>query len=274
LEYLKRYLILNGKTKIFEIVKDAKCDLKFSSTYSQKLEAIDKSIKRRWDAFGAEITFHVPVYDEESKITDEVKLALLRCCNECLEEERGYDILDIKFMPLLEDQSPIADLKRTISDLSADFLNIVMSPDMKRKGRLMAEVYLYLYYVENSLRFFIGNVSKSKFGDDYFEHLNLNKEIKHVLKKRKAKEENNKWLGLRGNSDLFYLDFGHLSVIIRNNPDIFKNYFPNDHWLKVKIDELKECRNLVAHNSFVDDHTRDVIKTNYISILKQIAEKE
>ncbi len=278
-KYLKKYLILNDKTKIFEIIKDAKCYLKCSSTYSQKLEAFDKSIERRWDAFGAEIAFHVQVSsDEEIKITDDIKLNLLRCCNECLEDERGYDILDIKFMPLMEEVSPIADLKHIVSELSVDsvksayFVNSIMTPDIKRKGRQMAEVYLDLYYVENSLRLFIEKVSKSNFGDSYFEHLRLNKETKHALQVRKAEEQKNRWLGLRGTSDLFYLDFGHLGAIIRNNPDVFKDYFPDDHWLNVKIDELKNCRNLVAHNSFVNEHLRNVIKTNYISILKQIAE--
>jgi hypothetical protein len=33
---------------------------------------------------------------------------------------------------------------------------------------------------------------------------------------------------------------------------------------------MADCRNLVAHNSFIEEHGRNVIKTNYVSILRQL----
>lgn len=55
-----------------------------------------------------------------------------------------------------------------------------------------------------------------------------------------------------------------------NNWDLFKDYFPDQNWITTKIREMADCRNLVAHNSFIDNHGRDVLKTDYVSILKQI----
>ncbi|MBI5680943.1 MAG: hypothetical protein HZC47_08625 [Methanobacterium sp.] len=272
LEFLKRYLDLNGKNELFGIVKDSKCDLKCLTVYSQNFEAFDKSLERRWDAFGAEITFHVPMAsDKKYEITDNVKIDLLRCCNDCLDDERGFDILNINFMPLMGKLSPIEELKRTVSEFSVD-LNGILPPEMKKKGREMAELYLYLYYVENSLRLFIENIAKNEFGDNYFDQLSGNTSINKNVDGRKQKENKNKWLGVRGDSDLFYLDFGDLNKIIVNNWDVFKQYFPDQSWITTKIKEMEDCRHLVAHNSFVDDHGRTVIKTNYISILKQLNE--
>ena len=81
----------------------------------------------------------------------------------------------------------------------------------------------------------------------------------------------NQWISIRGNSELFYLDFKELSTLIVNNWDFFKEYFPDQHWLNVKVDELGNCRNLIAHNSYVSSMERDVIRLNYNQILKQIA---
>jgi hypothetical protein len=52
---------------------------------------------------------------------------------------------------------------------------------------------------------------------------------------------------------------------------LFKPYFPQQSWIATKIDELGNCRNLVAHNSYLGKHERDVIRVNFNSIIKQIS---
>jgi len=134
----------------------------------------------------------------------------------------------------------------------------------------MAQVYLCLYCVENSLRSFIELVARDKLGDDYFDQLTLNKDIKEKIASRKTQESTNRWLRLRGDSEIFYLNFEDLGTIIRNNWNIFSKYFPNQNWITTKIEDLAKCRNLVAHNSFVGDHERDLIRVYYTSILRQL----
>lgn len=53
----------------------------------------------------------------------------------------------------------------------------------------MAEVYFYLYCIENSLRLFIEKVALNKLGENYFEKLQINSNIEKNIKGRKRKEE-------------------------------------------------------------------------------------
>ena len=98
----------------------------------------------------------------------------------------------------------------------------------------------------------------------------MSNELKRKVTTRIEQEQKNKWLSVRGDPELFYLDFKDLGAIIQNNWDLFAPYFPDQIWILSKINELAECRNLVAHNSVIGDHERDVIRVNFNSILKQL----
>jgi hypothetical protein len=75
---------------------------------------------------------------------------------------------------------------------------------------------------------------------------------------------------VRGDSDLFYLDFKDLGTIILNNWELFRVYFPDQSWISAKMNELYSCRNLVAHNSYIGAHERDLIRVYFRSIIKQL----
>ncbi|CAH1213252.1 hypothetical protein PAECIP111893_03655 [Paenibacillus plantiphilus] len=82
------------------------------------------------------------------------------------------------------------------------------------------------------------------------------------LDQRISDANSKKWLSVRGDSKLFYLDFKDLATIINNNWDIFKDYFPSQDFIIPKIKEMADCRNLIAHNSLIDETERNVIKTS------------
>ena len=46
----------------------------------------------------------------------------------------------------------------------------------------MAEVYLYLYCMENSLRLFIENTAQKGYGTDWFKKLHISKSIRNNIK--------------------------------------------------------------------------------------------
>lgn len=71
---------------------------------------------------------------------------------------------------------------------------------------------------------------------------------------------------------MFYLDIEDLGKIIQNNWELFKNFFPEQHWITQKIKEIQDIRNLVAHNSYVGETERNLLKSYYNQILKQIIE--
>jgi hypothetical protein len=188
-------------------------------------------------------------------------------------KETGYDIQNVDIAPMLDDisidvtlTSDLDEIQNSISNQTIQFL----PNDVKEKGKEMSEVYTYLYCVENSLRLFIERVFTEKVGSDYLTKITIPNTVKKSIQVRKEAEQKNQWISIRGNSELFYLDFKDLAILIVNNWDFFKEYFPDQHWLNVKIDELGNCRNLIAHNSYVSSLERDVIRLNYNQILKQI----
>jgi hypothetical protein len=118
---------------------------------------------------------------------------------------------------------------------------------------------------------FLEKIAKENYGDNFFSSLNTNKDVKEKYEVRKKDERKNQWLRIRGNSEIFYLDFDDIGYIIRNNWEIFKTYFPSQQWIVPKIDELSKCRNLVAHNSYIGKDERDLIRVYFNAILRQIS---
>ena len=165
----------------------------------------------------------------------------------------------------------ILELERTTNTISSQIIKDILPEDVKIKGYHMAEVYTYLYAVENSLRLFIEKVCKNKYGDTYFAQIAVPRSLRDTLQSRKENAENRKWLSIRGN-ELFYLDFKDLGSLIDNNWDLFSTYFPNRDFIIPKLNEMADCRNLIAHNSYIGDTERDLMKTYYTVILKQISE--
>ena len=256
-------LKLKQKTEFIQVLQNAKCNFVASQIYSNQ----------RWDAYGLSIYFYVPIesLDEaESLKNDE----LVSYCNEIIPKENGYDVISINFQPRIPDsinkKSLTKDLQDTINSLSPEIVEQFLTEDIRQKGKEMSECYFYLYCVENTLRSFIEDIATKNFGDNCFESLEVRKSIQDNLKMRKTDELTNKWKRIRGDKELYYLDFKDLCVLIRSNWKLFQKYFPNLPWIETKINELAECRNLIAHNSYLGDHEKDVIRTNFNSILKQL----
>jgi ribonucleotide reductase alpha subunit len=189
-------------------------------------------------------------------------------------KERGFDIMNIEISPKLQGADAYNSLVNDLEIISnnVDYQSIQTLPtDIKDKGVEMAEVYLYLYCIENTIRIFIENVCKAKYGENYFQSIVVSNSVRNSINTRKNEEQKNLWLSFRrGSSDLFYLDFSDLSAIITNNWDLFKQYFPEQAWISTKLTEMSKCRNLIAHNSYVGQHEKELMRLYYHSILKQI----
>lgn len=154
---------------------------------------------------------------------------------------------------------------------TVDILNTILPQDIINKGTEMSEVYILLYCIENSLRIFIHKCCRDKFGDNCLDEIKLTTDLNNTIRNRKASEVKNNWLPVRGDNILFYLDLPDLGKVIQLNWDIFKNYFPDQTWILGKIDEISECRNFIAHNSYIGDDEKDLLSVDYKQILKQIS---
>ena len=144
--------------------------------------------------------------------------------------------------------------------------------DIIKKAKEMAEVYVLIYCIENSLRMFIKYICTHQYGDNYIDKIQISERFREKIRGRKVYAEKNKWLPIRGEDDLFYLDIEDLGKIIQNNWELFKSFFPDQHWITQKIKEIQDIRNLVAHNSYVGETERNLLKVYYKQILKQIVE--
>ncbi len=229
----------------------------------------------RNDALAAYITFFVNPNYLDYLNTEENKKVLEKICTALIPSNVGFDIKSVSFsMDLTKDfeleDDLIADLEHNANLISHKIIRELLPEDIRVKGYHMAEAYTYLYSVENSLRLFIEKVSKEKYGENYFSSLTITKSLQRTIDERKKNADAQKWLSVRG-TELYYLDFKDLGSIIDNNWEIFKNYFPTQEFILAKLNDMAECRNKIAHNSYINDIERNLIKTYYNVILKQIA---
>jgi hypothetical protein len=248
---------------IANILKNGKCNIYVTDSFSYV----------RWNGLKTNINFYVSI-DEVDLIDDISKQKLLEICKKIMPAETGLDVMKVNISPLVEDiqieESLTDDLVKCINTSETNILRQILPNDIIEKGKEMTEIYHYLYCVENSLRIFIENILRDKYGDDFLSNIQLNRSIRENITSRQQQDQKNKWIRIRGDSEVFYLDFKDLGSIIQNNWDLFKTYFPNQNWILLKIGELTECRNLVAHNSYIGEHEKDVIRVNYHSIIKQL----
>ncbi|WP_270567715.1 Swt1 family HEPN domain-containing protein [Clostridium beijerinckii] len=258
---------------IFELKRNSKFDiihlLKGASISIEEGGASYYDGGGRWNARATYITFLINPVNIDYLDTDEVKNELVSICNKLIPAEVGYDVKSVSFtIDLVKDydleDDLILDLEEKTNRISSKIIGELLPQDIKEKGYYMSEIYTYLYSVENSLRLFIIKVG----GDS----LVLSTALRNTIDGRKKNEIENKWLSIRGNEDIFYLDFKDLATIIDLNWKIFKKYFPDQGFIIPKIKEMAECRNHIAHNSYIEKEECNLIKTYYSVILKQISE--
>lgn len=233
----------------------------------------------RWgrsDALAAYVTFFVNPEYLEILDTKENKDLLDTICSGLIPPDVGFDIKSVSFhMDLTKDfeleDDLIFDLENNVNSKAYKIMGELLPEDIRTKGYQMAEAYTYLYSVENSLRLFIEKVAKETYGENYFSQLAIPRNLQRTILERQKNDDSNKWLSVRG-TELFYLDFKDLGAVINNNWDIFKDYFPSQDFILPKLNDMAECRNKIAHNSYVDDIERNLMKTYYNVILRQISD--
>jgi len=259
---LKIYLQSKNETKLLELIKGSKFSLNSYDNYSRYHGGV------RWDAFAAIATFALPA-DKIGEIDDQMKNRLKTYCNDTMPPDAGYDVTSVVISPkIVSDEGDSLSLEEDLAEITDNILDstgISFPHDLYEKGKEMAEVYLYLYHIENTLRIFIEEKGNG--------NLEYTRELKRRIQKKKEIEEKNQWKSFKAGSDIFYLDFVELADLIANNWTIFKDYFPDLDWIKTKIKEMGQCRNPIAHNGYIGDHEKKLLRLYYRGILRQISKK-
>lgn len=246
------------KNKLQRFFDAGRCEVINTGKYSGK----------RWDALGLNINIFIPI-DRYLEFSNDVLLKniISRACEQVLPASIGFDILDVSISPQLNTIEPpcaIDEIEKDVTDKRFLDLNY----DLIKKGKQMAKAYITLYALENHLREFIHNILTEKIGVDYSEA--ISPKLRKSIEKLKEKERNKKWLPLRGDNELYYLDFNELSDLIIFNWEHFQDIIPDQQWINVKIDEMYNIRCLIAHNSYISDENFVLLDITTKQILKQI----
>lgn len=146
-----------------------------------------------------------------------------------------------------------------------------LDEELVAKSRRMSLVYTAICAFENSVREFVAKKLLEEKGENWWE-LCVKKEIRDKAEARKKAEKDVRWLTARGDSMIYYTEFGDLiSIIARpENWVFFEIHIGVVDWAKQIITTLEKSRNIIMHSGelaptdierigmFIRDWTRQV----------------
>jgi hypothetical protein len=114
-------------------------------------------------------------------------------------------------------------------------------------ARKMAWGYVAIAAFENSARQLIEQRLLEKKGASWWTEA-VSEGVRNKAEKRREEEEQIRWHGSRGTSNLSYVELGDLSSIINGNIDAFKPLIPSVEWARTIFSAIERSRNVVMHS--------------------------
>lgn len=222
-----------------------------------------------WNKLGIVVYLNIPiqVYIGIESQKDTLESHLMEICNKVIPTVAGYSVEEVVISSILgATKDPIEEIMKIVPD--DNYLSI--SNDLIEKGKRMANAYVALYALENHIRNYIDTKLTEKIGADYIISIAIPKKLKQGIETRKSQEQSKKWLPLRGDNDLYYLDFIDLADVIANNWDYFKDDIPSQEWIKIKMQDVYDIRCLIAHNSYISDDNIQLLESTTKQIISQL----
>jgi len=156
----------------------------------------------------------------------------------------------------LRDTGIYSEIKETISNEESISLDD-FSMNIRINAIKMSSIYTAFFCFENSVRELVSSRLKERYGNDWWNSCAPQK-VKTKVDTRKKKEATNRWHDPRGAEEIYYADFGDLSDIIINKWNDFEDFFPDQDWIRNRLSDLENSRNVIAHNSLLSE--RDIIR--------------
>lgn len=110
----------------------------------------------------------------------------------------------------------------------------------------MASAYRVLFVLENHLRSFVEKRLRESFGTAYWAD-GISKNQQRNVDGFKDKESKHPWQVSTTKSNMEYLQFTDLLRIIKTNQEVFREVFSDIEQIELRLNELEEIRNAVAH---------------------------
>ena len=148
--------------------------------------------------------------------------------------------------------------------LSGKFINILS---------LNVDAYIEVFSIENYLRAYILVKYENKYkAKDLIELFKVNTKIQNKAYSRKSDDDKNGWTEPRGRTLLSYLDFDDLKILIIQNDNwlLFEKDFPSQDFIKIRLQELYQIRNKIAHNANITQQEFDMLKMYSTQIYTQL----
>ena len=160
--------------------------------------------------------------------------------------------------------------------MGKDFVyeDILLTKTKLKEMAEMAEIYPYLYILENSIIEFIDKVMISQIGVNWWE-LQAPKYLRKDVQDRMADDKKDSWHQRRGARPIDYLDLKDLPRLVNKLvrvivPDII----PSLEWFKGLVDEVYKSRCVVCHMNPLDKNNINAVKVRFNHWQKQIKEKQ
>ena len=131
-------------------------------------------------------------------------------------------------------------------------------------------MFQLIFVCENILRLFLIQILNE---NSYSSVMKIAiRKLTNKIEKRKSEEENQNYLPIRGDHDIYYLDLIDLKkIIIHLWSSCFEDKFQDQTWIISRINSLYIIRNRVAHNSgFLTKDELKSVETYSREIIKQI----
>ena len=123
---------------------------------------------------------------------------------------------------------------------------------LRRQAMRALPVYLAFFCLENSIRGLVVERLEETHGSDWWEKC-ASTQMKTKVEGRRTKEGRDRWHINRGESEIYYTDFGDLSSLIQNKWVDFADLFPDQNWVLSRLTELEASRNIIAHSNSLDE---------------------
>jgi len=122
-----------------------------------------------------------------------------------------------------------------------------LDPIYIKEAQKMSSVFILISAFENMVRDFIKKVLLESVGEDWW-NTKVPEKIRKSVEIRKKDEQRNRWHNVRGGSEIHYIDFGDLALVIENNFEHFEMHIPSIDWVRQIFSSLEKSRNVLMHS--------------------------
>jgi len=147
----------------------------------------------------------------------------------------------------------------------------LLDEEMVKAARKMAVVYTAICAFENSVREFISKKLLEEKGENWWD-VCVRAEIRNKAEDRRNSEKEVRWLTQRGNSPIYFTDFGDLVAIMARpeNWKFFEPHIGSIDWAKQIITTLEKSRNIIMHSGELDPKDIERVGTCIRDWIRQV----